>query len=187
MGFLDKILGRAAPDRTQWGEIVNSITLGLKQVRENWFKSCVDSLESASTDDNPIAIKQRTLGGDALRAANAYQLFLVSSYLAQHRYIPPDQGRDFADLLFAQVCGSDLETTIHYFARYQQADGGSSLFRFTSDIAEYITGNKAPLMEAMALGVSTPILAHLSHMVLAVSFNDQSTVQSLQRKIERGG
>jgi hypothetical protein len=107
--------------------------------------------------------------------------------MAQHRYIPPDQGRDFADLLFAQVCGSDLESTLQYFARYERADRGSSLFRFSSDVAEYITGNNAPLMEAMTLGGSAPILAHLSHMVLAGSFNDQRTVQSLQRTIEQGG
>jgi hypothetical protein len=158
MGILDRLLGRAAPDRTEWGEIVNNITLGLMQVREDWFETCVETLEDASTDERTIVIQRLTLDGDGLRAANAYQLFLVSSFLAGHRYIPPSQGRDFADLLFAQVCGSDLTDTMEFFVRYQRApDRGNGLFRFASDIAEHITGNKTPLMEGMAVGASTPL------------------------------
>ena len=186
MGILDKIFGRR-PDRSQWPRIVNDITVGFEQIRQKWFETCIDGLEGVASEDAQVRIQRRTLDGNGLRAAKAYQLFLTLSYLAKHRYIPPSEGHDFADLLFAQVCGSDLEQCLHCFARYEKADRGSGLFRFTSDVAEHITGNEAPLMEAMTLSATTPMFAHLSHMVLAASFNDQRTVQSLQRKIEQGG
>ncbi len=186
MGILDKLFGRE-PDRSHWGEIVNNITVGLEHVRQRWFKMCVEGLQQVSSEESPITIKKQNIGGNGLRAVKAYQLFLVSYFLAQHRYIPPSQGRDFADLIFAQVCGSDLEGCLQYFARYEGADGGMGLFRFTSDFAVYITETEAPLMEAMALGATAPTLAHLSHMVLAASFADHQTVEMLQRKLEQGG
>jgi len=192
MGFFPRLFGGGGPSREDWAAISLRIAQGLEEVRKTWFQACVDNFREASeksaSEGPPITMKRANLAGDAGRASKAYQLYLVSGFLAQHGYIPPSQGRDFADILFAQVCGTELEQCLSFFARYHeaQADPGTQLFRFGSDISRYITGNDAPLVESMLVASTVPVCVALSHMVVADAFGDQRTVAQLQAKLSAG-
>lgn len=180
MGFLDKFFGKE-PDRSQWAIIVNKITVGLEEVCLSWFESCVDIYQETFT------FKNRTLDVNGLRSVKAYQLYWIDGYMAQHQYISPKYSQEFCDLLFAQVCGSDLENIDTYFIRYNITDGSASLFRFCNDMAEYITGEKNSVHLAMALMPITSLLCNLTLIVLAESFGDQRAVRLLQQVIKKEG
>lgn len=192
MGFFSQLFGGGGPGREDWGAISLRITQGLEEVRKTWFQACVDNFletsKKGASEGPPIVVKRANLAGDAARASKAYQLYLVSGFLAQHGYIPPSQGRDFADILFAQVCGTELEQCLSFFGRYHEAQGdpGTQLFRFGSDISRYITGNDAPLVESMLAASTLPVFVAMSHMVVADAFADQGTVAQLQAKLSAG-
>lgn len=74
------------------GAISLRITQGLEEVRKTWFQACVDNFletsKKGASEGPPIVVKRANLAGDAARASKAYQLYLVSGFLAQHGYIP---------------------------------------------------------------------------------------------------
>jgi len=189
MGFFSRLFRGAGPSREDWGVISLRIAKGLEEVRKKWFETLVGIFREMSKKgawkDPPITVKRTNLAGDATHALKAYQLYLVSAFLAKHGYIPPSQGRDFADLLFAQVCGTELEQCLAFFNRYHEAheDPGRQLFRFASDISRYITGNDTSFYESMLVDPTIPVFAWLTHMVVADAFGDQVTVAQLQTKL----
>jgi hypothetical protein len=168
------------PKREEWGAISLRIARSLKELRERWFPVCVNGLR-----ESKFKVRRASLSGEADRATRAFQLYLVANYLSQHAYIPTSEGRDFADILFAQVCGTELEECLVPFSRYAevQTDRGAVLFRFSADIARYITGNDTPLPEAMAVAETTPTFGILTHMIVADAFGDMDTVSELQAEL----
>lgn len=118
MGIFSKLFA-GSPDREHWSTISLNISKGLEDIRKTWFDSCVKVLQESSSkkgkDSLAIEIVNIHLGGGADLAIKAYQLYLVSGFLAQHAYIPPSEGKDFADILYAQVCGTQIEECLAFF------------------------------------------------------------------------
>jgi len=187
MGIFSKLLGNR-PNREHWGLISLNIAKGLEEVRKIWFDSCVkllqDSTEKNSLDFDLVNIRLEREGELAIKA---YQLLLVSNCLAKHTYIPPLQGKDFADILYAQVCGTQVEKILSFLSRYHEvAESGTQLFRFCSDVAKYISGNEAPLAESTLLGSTLLPFAIMNHIVVASCFGDDKTVKKLESELSKG-
>jgi len=187
MGIFSKF-SNGSPSREHWGSIALNIAKGLEDVRTMWFNSCVQTLKEKSPeqDDDSVEIEavNNRLGGNADLAIKAYQLFLTSSSIGQHNYIKSSEGKDFADILYAQVCGINLEECLSFFSRYHKAnDGGTQLFRFSSDVAKYITGKEAPLSESMLIASTVPKFMAINHIVVARSFGDDKTVHKINSKL----
>jgi hypothetical protein len=188
-------LFKSSPPRNQWGRISLDIAKGLEEVRNAWFGLCIEMLQSASKENPPgdhkleIRIRRNKLYGNGLLALKAYQLYIVSGFLVN--YIRQYEGKDFADILYAQVCGLDLENCLDYWGRYHEMekDGGTQLFRFTNDIAKHITGDPSPpnesppLIEAMIIGEIFPLLYLSVCMVVADAFGDSKTVAKLKKSL----
>lgn len=190
MGIFSKLFA-SGPGREDWSMISFKISKGLEDVRKTWFNSCVKVLQENSSkkgkDSLAIKILNIHLGGEADLAIKAFQLYLVSGFLSQHSYISPSKGKDFADILYAQVCGTQIVECLVFFSRYQEAlsERGKQLFRFTSDVTKYITGNKAPLNESMLIIPTVPLFVSLNHIVVANCFGDNKMVKKLESNIEK--
>lgn len=172
-------------DSANWAIICLNIAKNLERIRNEWFNQSVGILDYLSKDKgNDIEIKNRILGNECDSALKAYQLFIVTGIL--HFYIAPEKGKDFGDLLFAYVCGKELEECLKYFDRYYEVenDGGTQLFRFSSDIAKYITGNEAPLAEGMALGSNFTPLYLMTQLATAEAFHDEENIKKLSKSLE---
>jgi hypothetical protein len=188
MGFFTRFL-KSGPPRDQWGRISLDITKGLEEARNIWFELCVEILRSASEDnsnkDYKIKIIQKKLTGNGLQAVKAYQLYWASVFIGHKAYIPRHEGKDFADILYAQVCGLELEECLHYFDRYHEMTkhGGTQLIRFTNDVARHITGNPAPLIESMIIGETFPLFSLSVQIIVAEAFGDLKTVAALNEKL----
>ena len=190
MGIFSKLFARG-PGREDCSMISLNISKGLEDVRKTWFNSCVKVLQENSSkkgkDSLAIKIVHIRLGGEANLAIKAFQLYLVSGFLSQHSYISPSKGKDFADILYAQVWGTQIVECLAFFSRYQEvlSDRGTQLFQFTSDVSKYITGNKAPLNESMLIMPNIPLFVSLNHIVIANCFGDNKMVKKLKSDIEK--
>jgi len=190
MGIFSKLF-TGGPDRKEWSMISLNISKELLDIRKTWFNSCVKILQEYSSkkskDSLDIKIVNIHLGGEADLAIKAFQLYLVSGFLSQHSYISPSKGKDFADIFYAQVCGTQIVECLVFFSRYQEvlSNRGKLLFRFTSDVAKYITDNKAPLTESMLITPTVPLFISLNHIVVAYCFGDNKMVKKLESNIEK--
>ena len=168
----------------RWAEICFYIAKELDGVRTKWFENAVKILESSQENKdfkNKIKIKNKNLGSDGEFAIKAYQLYQASSALSAKEYIPPERGRHFADLLYGYVCGKDIDQCIKYLKRYDEVagDGGTQLSRISFDIAGYITGNPAPLIEGLLLTEYIVLLSFYSQAVVTEAFGDKETTEKL--------
>lgn len=190
VGIFSKLFA-GGPGREDWSMISFNISKGLEDVRKTWFNSCVKVLQENSSkkgkDSLAIKIVHIRLGGEANLAIKAFQLYLVSSFLSQHSYISSSKGKDFADILYAQVCGTQIVECMAFFSRYQEvlSNRGTQLFRFTSDVAKYITGNKTPLNESMLIVPTISLFVSLNYSVIANCFGDNKMVKKLESDIEK--
>ena len=192
MGFFSKIFGSKEPRREHWVHISLEIAQSLKEVRELWFKACVELLrDPPEQDGEPVefTIKRTDLADDAEHALKAFQLYLVAMVLNQHRYILQSRGKDFADILFSQVFGIDLEEGLKWFKNYLNAEKERALGMFSLDIAGHITGGKYEAPHESLIGsviISTHLflqLAGLVHMAVADAFDDRKTYNELKENL----
>ena len=177
------------PRRKDWGVVTSNIAGALEEEREYWFKSCVQNFRDlqASEDGAAIDIEVRNpnITGAAELAIKAYQLFLVLGFLSQHAYIRRRDGNDFADLLFPEVCGTQLEECRAYFSRYYEArrDGATQMMRFSNDVARHISGKEGPLVEGMMVAASMAVFVAMNHIAVARCFGDEKTVRKIEAKM----
>lgn len=171
-------------DSSNWAVICLNLAKNLEKIRNEWFGQCVGILEYISKDkERDIEIKNRKLENECESALKAYQLFIITGIL--HYYIKPEKGKDFGDLLFAYVCGKELEDCLKYFDRYYEVenDGGTQLFRFSSDVAKYITGNESPLVEGVALGSSFTPFYLMTQLATVEAFRDEDKIEKISKSL----
>ena len=161
--------------RSEWGSICLEIAKQFKEDREKWFKACIDLLIKKAKEGQRITIVRPVLGGTAEQALKAFQLRLASLMLYEREYIPPDQGQDFADLLYAQVCGTELDECMVYVRRYLEfkTDFGALTNAFCHDACDYITTSKVTETEMNAVLLIVLPLLYPTHMIVASVFQDK--------------
>jgi hypothetical protein len=174
-------------NREYWSAVSLNIAKRLEDVRKIWFDSCVKILqESAEKDSLNIDLVHIHLGGKADSAIKAYQLYLVSCFLSQHTYISPSGSKDFGDILYAQVCGTQMEEVLSFFSRYHEVRNSlTQLFHFCSDVAKYITDSKAPIPEGTIIVSTIPSFIAFNHIVVASCFGDEKTVKKLESELNK--
>jgi hypothetical protein len=173
-------------DRNSWVFIANNITKEFAKGRDHWFGELILVFENSIKEHaSPINIMRKQLDRDSDNIIKAYQLYLFSELMANKRYIPPASGKDFADILYAQVAGKDLESVVEIFRQYHEVadDAATKVFRFSGDIAKYITGNKAPLIESVLVGSTVPFFTIMTRLVIAESFGDRTLVKELENSM----
>lgn len=168
----------------RWAEVCFYISKQLDEIRKKWFRNAVKLLEHYKENKElktKFEIKNRDLAREGEFAIKAYQLYQASIILSSKEYVPPDRGRHFADLLYGYVCGKDIDQCIKYLKRYDEVaeDGGTQLSRISFDIAGYITGNSAPLIEGLLLMEYIVLLSFYSQAVVAEAFGDNETAEKL--------
>lgn len=183
------------PSREDWPAISLYIAKEMEDIRKEWFGWCVRTFEKATDSfkqekdiDHQIEVKNKHLSGEAELAIKAYQLRMASSFIATHEYISRREGKYFADLLYAQVCGTQLEECFPYFNRYLMMDKeneGSSIYFFLKDVANYITGNQATLVEVTFIQPIFLILADATCLAIAYAFGDEETSKEIQERLEK--
>lgn len=173
-----------------WDRIVFHISKELEYARNSWFRQCVITLKKGLEDlakkaDRPLEMQivNTHLGGEADLAIKAYQLYLVSAFVAQKRYISPADGQDFSDLLYARVAGGQLDDVFTFWSSYREAETDSFMqtFRFASDVAKYIIGSDRPPMEGILIVPLVSPLAEYSCLAVTQAFGDDKTAKELER------
>lgn len=184
MGIFSKLFS-GSPSREDLSTISLNISEGLEDVRKTWFNLCVGILQKYldKKENNSLNIH---LGGEADLAIKSYQLYLLSVFLAQHTYILPSESKNFTNILYPQVCGTQIEECFIFFSRYDEVRFASKeqLIRFFSDVANYITNNKAPLADIL-LTPTFPIFVASNHIVVASCFGDSKMVKKLESNIKK--
>lgn len=167
-----------------WPNIVSLINDDLKALREKWYKSMVDYLSSHKelTSQKNIKIVNGKIGGKAEFAIKADQLLTVVSTIAEHAYVPKDQGRGFADLLFEKVCGNQIEYVLELFKTYSNKTGGEQLASYVFDVAEYMTNSEEGKLLGIYMAPSTPKYAWAIKASVANAFGD---VDAYRKAIDR--
>jgi hypothetical protein len=112
--------------------------LGMSRDRQNFEEQrqeCWSTLlrrpDLACTSDDLVIlpIVQRLLGGNAELALKAYQLHVASVTIGVHAYVPPADGRAFANQLYAEVCGTTLSQALHLVQLLHPPVGWVSSYR----------------------------------------------------------
>ena len=186
MGFFNSLFGGKI-QREDWGQISSNMVNGLEVARKQWFDLVIEAFTHTSGNDSNIefAVIKKNLSGDGLRATKAYQLLCIAGCMAEYNYIDKHDGNDFADFIFAEMCGADLNKCLKNFGYYFEVkeDRKAQLFRFSGDIAKHITAKKAPLFETMLVGKFVTHLTILTYIVVAMSFGDTKTANLWKNKL----
>jgi hypothetical protein len=83
-------------DREYWVILSTDIAKGLETERKKWFEDSINILAKAFGSE---AIKCEQLTGEVELIIKAFQLYMVSFFMAKHQYISSQEGQDFADIL----------------------------------------------------------------------------------------
>ena len=177
MGFFSKIF-YTPPPREEWSEIALNISKSVESVSEIWFAEAVQTLK-----ENSLEVKNTTLDGDGKLALRAYLLYLSAVFTASNEYIARADGKDFGDILFAYVCGNEIEEVLKFFSRYFDADGGELISRFSGDISSYILEEQSAFA-LLFLAPSTVKLGLMIDVDIAKYFGDKSTSDEMYQKLQ---
>jgi hypothetical protein len=188
VGIFSKLFFRT-PDRKNWSEISLNISKGLEEMRKIWFDSCVKKIQSTlfNKDFQNIQEINTHLEGEAELAIKAYQLYIVSGFLAEHLYIPPSEGKAFADILYAQVCGTKIEEILTFLSSYEEVHGKAEqqTFRFCFDVAKNIMGDKGALAASVLIDMFIPSFIAINQYVVAECFGDKKTAEELLSIVQK--
>ncbi len=171
------------PSREFWGKISFKISKGLEEFRIQWFISCIKFLK----DEMKFETCNNRLNSDAEYAIKAYQLYLTSFFIEQMNYIPSFDGNDFADILYAQVCGTDMDKIYMYHSAYcDYPDLSWGQFnRFCRDVTEFIIGKNSNYFEAgIAMGGTFITFLLMNNIIVADAFGDAITVREFTKKLD---
>lgn len=197
LGFLTKLFGKG-PSREQWTVITTKIAKDLEIFRGEFFQRCVQYVDALSTEDLvkdlDLSVVHRTLGEEADVFIKAYQLMVVSTTLEHHLYIPESQRRDFADLLYSQVCGTKLEAVLKQIREYFgfkkniEASGKPLEGRVGLDVANYISGGNNGAVVLIMPVLIEEVLIWLNFSVQSAvtgEFGDVKTSEDIQLKARK--
>src|SRR4029077_7633313 len=174
-------------ERNHWLQICTNIAVALERDRRTWFENCLKMVAEVKRKIGlPFETANSTIGGRADLALRAYQLITPTRLMSVRKYVPPADGQDFADLLWAQVCRTNLDDVFELVARYREKREEEAE-RFGRDVACFITGESSPSAFALSLEIMmpTPQLTVHTAMIVAACFGDKDTVQDMKAQLNR--
>ena len=178
----------AQPDKGQWLRLCTDIATALERDREAWFANCLRMVAEVKRKGLPIEfeVTNSTLGGEADLALRAYQLIQAMRLMSVRKYVPPSEGQDFADLLFAQVCGTRLYEVLEVAERYRKRQKEEASL-FALDVAGHILGGDSVAALGLSLEIMmlTPQLTAHTAIMIAATFGDDDTVRDFDAQLLR--
>lgn len=180
-------------NRDSWPEISTFAALALEKDAKLWFEHILGDFKKAALTPEAqklggsVALRTE-LAGEAEIAVKAYQLIYVSRTLSIRKYVPESEGKDFADLLWAQVCGTNLDDVVDRAHFYTDAGGREEeISRFSGDLSEYIVGEFCPFSVMMAVTMQVAVPEFIGHVVsiVANAFGDSEAFDDLQEQLRR--
>lgn len=177
MGFFSKFF-YTPPSKDKWSEIALNISKNVDEIGNLWFNEIVQSLE-----ENSLEVKNTELIGEGEHVIKAYLLFLGTTCIASNEYIARADGKDFSDILFAYICGNQIEEVLEFFGRYVGANDGNPITPFSIDLSSYILEEKSPLA-LLSIAPKTIKLGLMLNMCIASHFGDESTASDYALKLK---
>jgi len=186
MGILSNLFGKG-PDRSQWLTISTRIARRFEESRIELFEDCIKHLEQLNTYDSEkqIPLVNKSLSGEAELYLKAFQLMIAVFFLTRRSYIAKSQGQDFADLLFSQVCGTQIAKVDALARELSRKETQMQVPRIASVVARHITNHEyTGGVETITFFLSTasPFIK-FTQMIIAEAFRDQATAQELDSKL----
>jgi hypothetical protein len=171
-----------SPERAKWPYITQAIAEAFEGNRQKWFELCAHELNAAGfVKRGPKA--KADLGDDIVVVLKAYQLGGTAGFLQKRDYLSSltdEQTREFADLLWAHVCGPSLPTVSHYVTKLGAVPDAQR--HLAARVVEYITD--APgVLEMICLSGPVRVFEVANCMAIASAFRDNKTLDAL--KVQR--
>lgn len=167
-------------DKNAWPEIIDTLVSMLEEASNKYYSLCVNEAEKTGS-----TIKHRTNGGKAKDVILAYQLFLTSGSLSP--YISPENGEEFASLLYHRAGGDSEDIQKLWKSFYEVEDDNSAQFvRFQFPLLEYIVGNKPKEVLAASIYLLQPtyIIRTFTSLAVASSFKDKKQIEKIKKYLK---
>jgi hypothetical protein len=158
-----------------------------------WFEHVRGDFEKAARTPEVVKLGgspalRKALAGEGEIAVKAYRLVYVSRTLSSRKYVTESEGKDFADLLWAQVCGTKLDDVVDRAHFYTDASSREEeISRFSSDLSEYIVGEFSSFALMMAVTMQATVPEFIGHVasIVADAFDDSRTFDDLQEQLRK--
>ena len=180
MALLRRLLSKT---RVGWTGMVPAIAEELDAWRRTWFGWCLDGFQHIKVEEHySFNIAKGQLADEGELLVTACQLHLISSFVTHRDYLPVDKTRDFVWMLARHVWGDRAPDHLPYTFRYGGLESGeeSALYRFCSDLAEYITGSKHACEVATLLAPGVPTFVAATFATVAYAFGDDKIVTEIE-------
>lgn len=166
MGIFDSRFGQSVSlPKDRWGKVALAISVAFEGLRRELYDVAAEMLSKAFYESRPL---RGRVYSDQAQGLNlkAFQLYLASYLIAKRRYIKPGDGKQFADLLWAQVLGNQILEGVECAKDLQPESGAfPRIYKFFCLLASHIAGKPNPaegmlLMDSLGEGfVSQCLLA----------------------------
>ena len=177
-----------------WDDVVPPLCLLLENIRGLWFQSSIHSLENVHT---PLMINTK-FEGEAEIAIKAFQLFIVSSLIAQKEYVPPEQAKEFMNFLCGAAWGKQEALCQPVYRRYVESSGldpKKARDLCVDDLILYVSGkepieleridSKAALLMSGAFRMWSEVTVPETMICVAKIFNDVKLAADLRNNIDK--
>ena len=183
MGLFDRVFNKAKNiPQSEWSLIALAISKDFEDIRTSFYDACKEAMIEFSKRGN-FDITPKSFSDD-VQGMNikVFQLILSSFLIGKKKYIPPHQGNQFADLLWAQVLGNQILPAVqHGKSLFQKGDTFPRLLTFFSHVGEGITGKLNPAEEMFLLSTFGDAFIESCYRTVATAFSDtnvESTIRS---------
>lgn len=183
MALFDKIFKKPeAVIPQEWSLIVLAISKPLADIRTKFYVKCLDAMiefaKRAEFEIDPPPYAEDVQGLNI----KAFQLILASLIIGKRRYITPQHGKQFADLLWAHLLGNNLTDGVkHGQALFQDTDDFPRLFTFFCKVGEGITGDINPAHGMFLLSNFGSAFVESCYRSVATAFSD-SNIENVIRE-----
>jgi len=189
MGFLRFLsLHSSSLPREQWGQAALGISLAFQPSRLELYKLSVDKLTNSFYRGRELPGLNFSDDIQGLKI-KAFQLYLATHLIATKEYISPKMGKEFADLLWAQVFGNQLIEGIAQAKAFTPESGTyPRIYKFFGLLAADITGKLNPADGMLLLELLGPKFAEDCYRAVATSFmqpNVERLVQHERSQVEQ--
>jgi len=159
------------------------IAMGFDLVRQRYFNDVLRNIESQAAREDLTG--RRTLEGEADLALKGYQMFLLSFFMAGHKYVKDGDFQEFAGHLAIALCGMDLTEAQRYQVRFHESrnDLTALMYSVAVFLADHIISAEEPAGRLLTAR-SVPLFTFATQLEIAKEFADRQTIVVLQRQIE---
>lgn len=189
-------LARANRGPGEARSIPEDLSLGLAQLRQEWFAAWVDGIRRFNRQNRQtgvrIPLEHPRLGGEAEIALRVFQLRLVVDYLERYPYLRGDEAQDFLAKVERQIFGAEQEQCEAHWrqtvpAGGQTAEAPAGFFAaHAPSIGAYLAGPASVETVGKLLVENLPAWVESNQLEIAQALGDKRTVSKLSNRLRQG-